>query len=83
MSDLFSSIYAPLDKNSCLYFLLLTLIFFFGLIIAFVANIFYLIKNRKEVSFRNITTGLMMLFNIYLAYFVNRLLYTMCVKSLA
>jgi hypothetical protein len=30
-----------------------------------------------------ITSGVIILFNIFLAYFVNRLLYTMCNKSLA
>jgi hypothetical protein len=39
------------------------------------------IKNRKTLSFSNIAGGLYMIFMLFIAYFVNRLMYTVCNKS--
>ena len=81
MSIVLSLISGPLDKKACLYFLIVTVFFFIVFIIAFFGNIFILIKNRKNLSFSNIFTSLYMIFTLFIAYFVNRLLYTMCNKS--
>lgn len=72
----------PLDKNSCTYFLITTLLFFFILILTLLGDIFYTILNFKKINMTNFTSGILILFNIFLAYFVNRLLLTMCRKSL-
>jgi hypothetical protein len=78
-----SSYFGPLDKQSCLYFLLLSMLFFALLIFTIIGEILYVIQNYKELNFRVFTSGVLLLFNSFLAYFVNRLLYTMCSKSLA
>ncbi len=83
MSDFMSSYFGPLDKQSCLYFLLLSMLFFALLIFTIIGEILYVIQNYKELNFRVFTSGVLLLFNSFLAYFVNRLLYTMCSKSLA
>ena len=75
--------FGPLDKDSCVYFLIISIIFFVLLVIAIFGNLFWLTKNYKQLNFKLATGGLLMIFNIFLAYFVNRLLYTMCSKSLA
>jgi hypothetical protein len=74
--------FGPLDKNSCVYFLIISIIFFVLLVIAIFGNLIWLIKNYQKINFRLISGGLLMMFNIFLAYFVNRLLFTMCSKSL-
>jgi len=83
MANLLNSIAGPLDKNSCVYFLAWTIFFFIILLFAFIAQIFILLKDFKKLSGHTILTALVMLINIFLAYFVNRLLLTMCNKSLA
>ena len=83
MSDFMSNYFGPLNKDSCVYFLIISAIFFLLLVMAIVGNIFWLLKNFKQLNFRILTGAVVMLFNIFLAYFVNRLLYTMCTKSLA
>ena len=83
MSDFMTTYFGPLDKNSCVYFLFLTMIFFALLVFTIVAEIIYLIQHFKELNFRVFTSGVLLLFNSFIAYFVNRLLYTMCSKSLA
>lgn len=83
MSGLMSNYFGPLDKSSCVYFLIISGIFFVLLIVAIFSQILWLVKNYKQLNLRILTGGVVMLFNIFLAYFVNRLLYTMCNKSLA
>jgi hypothetical protein len=77
-----SNYFGPLDKNSCVYFLVISLIFFILLVIAIFTQLFWVFNNYKQLNFKILTGGLVMVFNIFLAYFVNRLLYTMCTKSL-
>jgi len=83
MSNFMSAYFGPLDKNSCIYFLIMTILFFISLIILFLNEIRYLIMNLNKLDFKKLTSGIIILFNIFLAYFVNRLLYTMCTKTLA
>ena len=83
MSDFMTTYFGPLDKNSCVYFLILTMIFFALLIFTIIGELIFIVKNFKELDFRIFTSGVLLLFNSFLAYFVNRLLYTMCSKSLA
>ena len=83
MSDFMSNYFGPLDKSSCVYFLIISVIFFILLLVAIFGNIFWIIKNYKNVDFKMISGGVVMMFNVYIAYFVNRLLFTICTKSLA
>lgn len=83
MSDFISNYFGPLDKSNCVYFLIICAIFFVALIFTCFANLFWLLKNYKQLDFRIFSGGVLMLFNIFIAYFVNRLLYSMCTKSLA
>lgn len=82
MTDLMS-FFGPLDKSSCVYFLIISMLFFVSLIIILITELFYLVKNFGNVKFKNITNGLLIIFNLFIAYFVNRLLYTMCNKTLS
>ena len=77
-----ATFFGPLDKDSCVYFLFLTIVFFSLFVFAVITEIIYLFKKSKELNFRILSSGLMLLFNFFIAYFVNRLLYTMCTKSL-
>ena len=82
MSDFVTTFFGPLDKNSCVYFLIISIIFFIGLLILLGNELLYIIKNVSNLNFRRVSNGLIIIFNIFIAYFVNRLLYTMCNKSL-
>jgi hypothetical protein len=83
MSDLMTLIYGPLDKSACLYFLIISVLFFISLVLLLGTEIIYIVKNFGKLNFRTVSSGIIILFNIFIAYFVNRLLYTMCNKSLA
>jgi len=74
--------FGPLNKVWCDYFLFLSMIMFALLVIAIFVEIVFLFKHYKTLDGRIIMNGVFMLVNAFLAYIVNRLLYTMCVKSL-
>lgn len=82
MSEFLNSISGPLDKKACVYFFVLTVLFFFILVFVFVAEVFVILKDFKNLTRSNFIGGIVMLINIFILYFVNRLLYTMCNKSL-
>ena len=83
MSDFMSTYFGPLDKSSCIYFLVLSMLFFGMLVFVLIAEIYYTITNFRQLNFRIVYNGLLLLLNFWLVYFVNRLMYTMCSKSLA
>jgi hypothetical protein len=83
MSDFMSTYFGPLDKSSCVYFLIVSVLFFIMLVFAFIAEMYYTITNFRQLNFRIVYNGLLLLLNFWLVYFVNRLMYTMCSKSLA
>lgn len=83
MSDLMTQLFGPLDKSACVYFLLITVLFFITLILILGSELIFAFQNFSKLNFRVVTNGVLILFNIFVAYFVNRLLYTMCTKSLA
>jgi len=83
MTEFLNTFFGPLTKESCIYFLFLTVFLFTFLILILFIELFYIIKNFKELSFRKLTNGFILLFNLLIGYFINRLLYTMCSKSLA
>ena len=83
MSNLMTSFFGPLDKSACVYFLIISVLFFISLVLLLGTEIIYIIKNFGKLNLRTVSSGLIILFNIFIAYFVNRLLYTMCNKSLA
>jgi hypothetical protein len=77
------SFFGPLDKGACVYFLIISVLFFITLILLLGTEIIHVVKNFGKLNFRAVTSGIIILFNVFIAYFVNRLLYTMCSKSLA
>jgi hypothetical protein len=83
MSDFMTTYFGPLTKDSCIYFLFLTMVFFGILVFTLFGELFWLFKNFKQLNLRILTSGFILFFNVFIAYFVNRLLYTMCSKSLA
>ena len=75
--------FGPLDKGSCVYFLIICGLFFISLVIILFSEVLFVLRSFDKLNFKVISNGILILFNIFLAYFVNRLLYTMCTKSLA
>ncbi len=82
MSDFMTNLFGPLNNEWCDYFLLISMIMYAFFIIAIFTEAVFIFKHYKTLNFRTIMHGFLMLVNAFLAYMVNRLLYSMCVKSL-
>lgn len=80
MSNFMLRFFGPLSKDYCNYFLFLAMFFFFFLVLFVIFNIYYLIKNFKSIKSADLMSSFLMILNLLIAYFVNRLLYTMCIK---
>jgi len=76
--------FGPLSKEYCVYFYFLSIICFFMYVITLIGIVVFIIKNYKDSTKVNVSffiNSLMLIINSLLAYFVNRLLHTMCINS--
>ena len=74
--------FGPLNETACTYFLFVSMIFFVVLILALFLEIVWIVKNFKHINISSFTRGILLLFNILIGYFLNRLFYSICTKSL-
>jgi hypothetical protein len=75
MSTFVDNLFSPLGKEYCAYFYWLTVIAFIFLLLALFDVVTKLLKGRVSI-----VESLLKLLAPTLAYFVNRLLYSMCVN---
>jgi hypothetical protein len=82
MASFMNNYFGPLPREYCVYFYILSIIF--GLIFAFsaVSIAYFMVMHFKKINTMFVINSLMVLFNTFLAYIANRLLHTMCVKSI-
>jgi hypothetical protein len=74
----FGGLFSPLDKKYCMYFYFLS-VFAFGFMLFSLINLIFLLGDyRKNKYIVNQTLSSVVMLGI--AYFSNRLLYTMCVR---
>jgi hypothetical protein len=83
MSKFMDMYFGPLDKDSCIYFFILSFISFLFLVIALFTQFIFVIKNFKILNYNLVISAGLLSINLFLIYFVNRLFYTICNKSLA
>ena len=82
MSNFMTNLFGPLNKEWCNYFLYISMFMYVVFIVVIFSEVAFVFRHYKTLDSRSIIHGLFMLVNAFLAYMVNRLLYTMCVKSL-
>lgn len=77
MLDLFS----PLSKESCIYFYIMGMISLIAMFISIILFVYNLFKGGK---FKDLLSAnfFIIITNSLLMYFVNRLFYSMCIKTL-
>ncbi len=81
MFELLKAFFGPLDKNACVYFFFITVIFFIIFVVLLLSELIFLIRNYKYITFTALYNGgYSYLFNIFLVYLTNRMLFTMCSK---
>lgn len=76
--NLFDQIVAPVSNEYCYYFYILAVLFFVSTVVSLLTLALQLVKSFK--SFKLIS--LLVPLNTFIMYFINRLLYNMCVGSI-
>lgn len=85
MSNFMDDYFGPLSKDYCAYFYFLSVFFFFIYVLTLIGIIVFIVKNynnRSKVNLQFLINSVMLLINTLMAYFVNRLLNTMCVSAI-
>ena len=82
MDSFMNSYFGPLGKEYCTYFYVLSIIFGIGFVLSLISVATFIVMHHKKVDAMFVANSFVLLVNAFLAYLVNRLLNTMCVKSL-
>lgn len=70
--------FGPLSREYCVYFYFMSILCFILFLLAIFGVAMAVIVKGKKVDFLFVVNSSLLLFNTLLAYFVNRLLNTMC-----
>ncbi len=82
MSSFMDKYFGPLPREYCVYFYFLSVVFGVMFSISAVSIMYFMIIHFKRVNIMFVFNSFLILANIFLAYLTNRLLHTMCVKSI-
>ena len=82
MNNFMQNYFGPLGKEGCMYFYILSIFFLVAFIIALIGIFITLITEKKSRDSMFLANSVAILFNTLLAYFINRLLNTMCINSI-
>ncbi len=82
MSDFMTTYFGPLSREYCAYFYFMSIVFFGLFILSIIGVLSAVVMKGKKMDFMFILNSSVLVLNILLAYFVNRLLNTMCKGSL-
>ena len=78
----FKDLFTPLDKKYCNYFYYLSVITYCVFIFMLLTLVFGLVFHSKKFDLHICLHSMSIIVSTFLAYFVNLLMYSMCVKSL-
>lgn len=81
MNEFMNYFFGPLPKEYCLYYYFLAILSALIFVMTFLSFVLIVVKSKKIKSgmwFGMFNT----LLTIFIGYFVSRLMYTMCIKSL-
>ena len=82
MNAFMNNYFGPLPREYCIYFYILSVFFGILFVISLLSIASFLILHFKKVNSLFIINSFLVLFNTFLGYLANRLLNTMCVKSI-
>jgi hypothetical protein len=81
MNDLMNYFFGPLPKEYCLYYYFLSVISAIIFTITLISFVVAIVKSKK-VKIGMVISMINALLSLFIGYFVSRLLYTMCIRSL-
>ena len=78
----FKDLFTPLDKKYCNYFYYLSVIAYCFFIFMVLSLVWGLIFHSKKFDLYISLNSISIIISTFLSYFVNRLMYSMCIKAL-
>lgn len=81
MNDFMNTYFGPLGQEYCIYFYALSIFFGIAFVLSVISVVTYMITHINKIDMKMLIHTFFLLINSFLAYLVNRLLHTMCVKS--
>ncbi len=80
-SNFVNKFFGPLPKDYCNYFFYMSVFFFIVLTSSLASMGVMFITNYKSINLRVLMQWMYLLVNALLAYYVNRMLYSICINS--
>ena len=81
-SSFMNAYFGPLSREYCAYFYVLSIFFGIVFVIVLLSIVGFIAMNYKKVNGMYMMNSVLVLVNLFIVYFANRLLHTMCVKSI-
>lgn len=82
MTTFMDRYFGPLSREYCVYFYALTILAAFTFVTSAITIAYFMITNYKKIDSMFVFNSFYVLFSAFIAYIANRLLHTMCVKSI-
>ena len=82
MASFMNTYFGPLGEEYCIYFYALSIFFGITFALSLFSVIYYMAFNFSKLNMMFVANTFFLLLNSFLAYLSNRLLHTMCMKSL-
>ena len=82
MDGFMNNYFGPLGKEYCSYFYVLSIIFGVTFVFSAISIASFIVMHHKKVDSMFVMNSFFVLLNTFLAYLVNRIMNTMCVKTL-
>ena len=80
--SLMDKYFGPLPREYCAYFYVLSIASGIIFVSSILSITYFMVNHIKKVDMMFIVNSSLILVNTFLAYLANRLLHTMCVKSI-
>ncbi len=81
MDSFMNTYFGPLGEEYCVYFYALSIFFGITFVLSVISVVTYMVTHINKIDMKMLIHTFFLLINSFLAYLVNRLLHTMCVKS--
>ena len=81
MDSFMNTYFGPLGEEYCVYFYALSIFFGITFILSVISVVAYMVTHMSKIDIKFLMNTVFLLLNSFLAYLANRLLHTMCMRS--
>jgi hypothetical protein len=82
MDSFMNTYFGPLGEEYCVYFYALSIFFGITFVLSVISVVTYMVTHMSKIDIKFLMNTVFLLLNSFLAYLANRLLHTMCMRSI-